>query len=50
MEENYLEYKVPSFAKSEAYDFDDSSSEDLRIFEELNAISQEIEKCRLENC
>lgn len=50
MEPDCSTYVVPSFAKREAYDFADSSVEDLEVFKELNAISEEIEKCRLGNC
>ena len=50
MQENYSEYKVPSFAKIDTYNFATTSKEDLSVFEELNAIAQEIEECRLRNC
>ncbi|MBR2994801.1 hypothetical protein IKF32_02720 [Candidatus Saccharibacteria bacterium] len=50
MSENYSEFKIPSFAKRETYNFAESTNEDLLIYEELNAIAQEIEKCRLRNC
>ncbi len=50
MSENYSEYKVPSFAKPEAYNFEAISSGSQSVYEELNAISEEIEKCRLRNC
>ena len=49
MQEDYSVYKVPSFAKESAYNFE-VSSEDTGIYEELSAISEEIEKCRLRNC
>ncbi len=42
-------YQVPSFARKETYDFD-ATKEALEIYQELNAISEEIEKCRLKNC
>lgn len=41
--------KVPSFAKREAYDFG-ATKESLKIYQELNEISEEIEECRLRNC
>ena len=42
-------YKVPSFARQEVYDFD-VAKDNLEIYQELNEIAKEIEKCRLENC
>lgn len=50
MSENYSEYKVPSFAKPDAYNFDAITSDSQSVYEELNAIAEEIEKCRLRNC
>ncbi len=50
MSENYSEFKVPSFAKREAYNFDTITKDSQSVYEELNAISEEIEKCRLRNC
>ncbi len=50
MQENYTMFKVPSFAKKEAYNFDAVTTDSNSIYEELNAISEEIEKCRLRNC
>ncbi|MBQ1298787.1 hypothetical protein IJH72_00865 [Candidatus Saccharibacteria bacterium] len=49
MEENHSTFKIPSFARSEVYDFD-ASKDTLEVFKELNAISEEIESCRLRNC
>ena len=43
------EYRVPSFAKREVYDFD-AAKDALEVYEELTAISKEIEECRLKNC
>lgn len=42
-------YRVPSFARREAYDFD-VTKEDFEIYQELNEIAREIEECRLRNC
>lgn len=42
-------FKVPSFAKNEVYNFD-ATKESFEIYQELNEISEEIEKCRLRNC
>ena len=42
-------FQVPSFAKQEAYDFDDDGKS-AKIYRELNEIGEEIEKCRLRNC
>ncbi len=39
---------IPSFAKREVYNFD-TTKETLEIYEELNAIAEEIEKCRSRN-
>ena len=49
MQENYSEFKVPSFAKREVYNFDETTNDSYSIYEELNAISEEIEQCRLRN-
>ncbi len=49
MPNNSSIFKIPSFAKHEVYDFD-TSKETFEIYEELNAIAEEIEKCRLRNC
>lgn len=49
MSENYSEFKVPSFAKREVYNFD-ANKDTLEIYQELTAISEEIEECRLRNC
>ena len=40
---------VPSFEKREVYNFD-ATKETFEIYQELNEISEEIEKCRLRNC
>ncbi len=40
---------VPSFAKRETYDFG-ATRESFDVYEELNAIAEEIEACRLRNC
>ena len=42
-------YRVPSFARQETYDFD-VAKDNFEIYQELNEIAKEIEKCRLENC
>ena len=49
MQEDCSTFSIPSFAQREVYDFDNVSSEDLAIYEELSNISEEIEKCRLRN-
>lgn len=49
MQEDYSVYKVPSFAKKEAYNFETVSYDSASLYEELNAIAEEIEKCRLKN-
>ena len=49
MQENSSTFKIPSFAKREVYNFD-TTKETFTIYEELNAIAEEIEKCRARNC
>ena len=41
-------FKVPAFERNEGYDFD-TTKKSLSVFEELNAIAEEIERCRAEN-
>jgi uncharacterized protein YydD (DUF2326 family) len=48
MQENYSTFNVPSFAREKTYNFD-ATREYAEIFEELNAISEEIEQCRARN-
>ena len=48
MQNNSSVFNIPSFAKSEVYGFG-ATKEDLNIYEELNAIAEEIEICRLRN-
>ena len=48
MQKDSSTFKIPSFAKSEAYNFD-TTKETFEIYQELNAIAEEIEKCRLRN-
>ena len=48
MQENYSTFSVPSFARKEIYDFS-ATKESYEIFKELNAISEEIERCRAKN-
>ena len=48
MQDNYLAYKIPSFAKREAYDFD-ATEDSLAIYKELTAIGKKKEKCRIRN-
>ncbi|MBR3131901.1 hypothetical protein IKG33_00600 [Candidatus Saccharibacteria bacterium] len=43
-------FRVPSFERQKAYDFDEATKDSRTIYEELNAIAEEIEKCRLRNC
>lgn len=49
MQEKSSTFKIPSFAKQEAYNFD-ITKDTLDVYEELNAIAEEIEKCRSRNC
>ncbi len=48
MQEDSLIFRVPSFAKKEAYNFD-ATKETFEIYQELNEISEEIERCRLKH-
>lgn len=48
MQNNCLDFKIPSFEKRELYVFDENKDE-LETYRELNAIHEEIEKCRLRN-
>ena len=48
MQQNSSTFKIPSFAKQEAYNFD-VTKDTVSVYEELNAIAEEIEKCRLKN-
>ena len=40
--------QVPSFARTEAYDFD-ASRENFEIYRELSQIAEEIQQCRAAN-
>ena len=40
-------FNIPSFAKGDAYDFK-GAAKNYAVFKELNAIAEEIEKCRAE--
>ena len=48
MPENYSTFEIPSFARAEAYDFE-ATKETFEVYEEQNAIAEEIEKCRARN-
>lgn len=49
MQENYSEFRVPTFARRDDYLYDEATKESMLVYQELNAIAEEIEKCRLEN-
>ena len=53
MRKNYSDLMTPAFERSGAIDFDtekfEPTDESLMIFQELNAISEEIEECRKRN-
>lgn len=49
MQKDYSVFPIPSFAKREAYDFDATTAENLKIYQELNQIAEELEECRLRN-
>lgn len=42
-------YQVPAFRKHEAYSFVNNNG-GSDVYQELNQIAEEIEKCRLRNC
>lgn len=51
MQQDYSDsnqFKVPSFARAEAYDFNAGNTM-MEIYKELDQISEEIERCRAEN-
>ena len=48
MQDDYSTFRIPSFAKREAYVFD--TPETFEIYQELSSISEEIEKCRNAAC
>lgn len=49
MQNDYSTFKIPSFARNEAYDFG-ATDDSFELYQELNQIAEEIEKCRLRNC
>lgn len=42
-------FRIPSFEKREAYNFA-ATKESFEIYQELNEIAEELERCRLRNC
>lgn len=50
MPKDYSVFQIPFFNKNEeSYVVNTVSSSDFDIYKELNAIAEEIEKCRLRN-
>ena len=49
MNEDKQFFKIPLEGDESAYNFG-VTNEDQTIYEELNAINEEIEQCRLRNC
>ncbi len=51
MQNNSSIFQIPGTAKKEAYNFATSKEDQkaLSLYEELQKIGEEIEKCRLEN-
>lgn len=47
MQNGYSDSQIPSFARHKEFSFD---TEELKVYRELSAISEEIERCRLKNC
>ena len=54
MRKNYSDSMTPAFKRQGVTDFDvekfEPTSESLEIYQELSAISEEIEECRKRNC
>ncbi len=54
MRKDYSDSMTPAFKRGGVIDFDtdkfEPTKESLEIFQELNAISEEIEECRKRNC
>ena len=54
MQRNYSNSTVPYFRRGSGYNFDarkiEATRESLAVFDELNAIAEEIERCRARNC
>ena len=51
MQENSSEYNIPSFARPKSYIFEPTNNNQFSaIYQELNEIAEEIERCRLKNC
>ena len=48
MQKNSSTFNIPSFAMQEDYNFEITKST-LEVYQELNAIAEEIEKCRSRN-
>ena len=49
MQKDYSIFPIPSFAKREVKEDVFVSKESLDVYQELNAIAEEIEQCRLRN-
>lgn len=50
MQKNYSDFQIPSFARSEAYDFGARrADESFGLYRELSQIAEEIEACRRRN-
>ena len=47
-QKDYSTFNIPSFSKEKDYDFE-TTSDFFEIYQELNKISLEIDKCRLRN-
>ena len=54
MRKNYSDSTTPAFERHGVIDFDagkfEPTTESLQIYQELSAISEEIEECRKRNC
>lgn len=46
--EGQSEFKIPSFARAEAYNFE-ATKDSFDVYRELTQISEEIERCRARN-
>ena len=50
MQVNFSDSQVPSFARTNSYDYENADDNNGELYAELIRISEEIEQCRLRNC
>lgn len=49
MSKNSTDFQIPTLARLRAYDFEVSENS-FQIYQELNQIAEEIDRCRARNC